>query len=183
MEMTADDDRPVLSRPLKVDEIRDGASGEIAGTESELEAIAKMLDLVALDRLTFAYRLNRGGGGRLVLTGTLRASVTQTCVVSLEPVEANLEVPVEVEFWPAELVSPAARAATDPLGTGLADWPEVIREGRIDFGPVIYETLATALDPYPKREGASFDWAEGEGEGAESAGSGPFASLAALKRR
>ena len=183
MEMTEDDDRPVLSRPVKVDEIRDGASGEIAVTESELGSIGKMLGLVALDRLAFAYRLDRHGGGRLFLTGTLRASVTQTCVISLEPVEARLEVPVEVEFWPAELVPSAPRTATDPGGTGLADWPEVIRDGRIDLGPVIYETLATALDPYPKREGARFDWAEGEGEDGESAGTGPFAALAALKRR
>jgi hypothetical protein len=139
MEMTEDDDRPVLSRPLKVDEIRDGASGEIAVTEPELGSIAKMLDLVALDRLTFAYRLDRAGGGRLLLTGTLGASVTQTCVISLEPVEARLEVPVEAEFWPAELLPPAARNAADPGGTGLTDWPEVIRDGRIDLGPVIYE--------------------------------------------
>lgn len=183
MDMTEDDDRPVLSRPLKVDEIRDGASGEIAVNEPELGSIAEMLDLAALDRLTFAYRLDRRGGGRLFLSGTLRASVTQTCVVSLEPVEASLDVPVEMEFWPAELVPPAARNAADPGGTGLTDWPEVIRDGRIDLGPVIYETLATALDPYPKRQGASFDWAESEGKGGEGAESGPFASLAALKRR
>jgi uncharacterized metal-binding protein YceD (DUF177 family) len=183
MEMTEDDDRPVLSRQLKVDEIRDGATGEIAVTEPELGSIAKMLDLVALDRLTFAYRLDRRGGGRLFLTGTLGASVTQTCVISLEPVEARLEVPVEMEFWPAELVPTAAKNAADPEGTGLTDWPDVIRDGRIDLGPVIYETLATALDPYPKREGANLDWAGGEAKDGESAGSGHFASLAALKRR
>jgi uncharacterized metal-binding protein YceD (DUF177 family) len=181
--MTEDDDRPVLSRLLKVDEIRDGASGEIAVTEPELGSIAKMLDLVALDRLTFAYRLDRRGGGRLFLTGTVGASVTQTCVISLEPVEARLEVPVEMEFWPAGLVPTAAKNAADPGGTGLTDWPEIIRDGRIDLGPVIYETLATALDPYPKREGASLDWAEDEAKDGESAGSGHFASLAALKRR
>jgi hypothetical protein len=69
--MTEDAQPPILSRPLKVDEIRDGASGEIGVTGAELEAIAKMLDLVALDRLTFAYRIDRGAGGRLLLTGSL----------------------------------------------------------------------------------------------------------------
>ena len=104
--MTEDAQPPILSRPLKVDEIRDGASDEIAVTGAELVTVAKMLDLVALDRLTFAYRIDRGGGGRLVLTGTLNADAKQTCVVSLEPVEARLEVPVEMEFWPAELLRP-----------------------------------------------------------------------------
>ena len=181
--MTEDVERPILSRPLKVDEIRDGESGEIVVTESELEAVAKMLDLVALDRLTFAYRIGLGGGGRLLLTGTLRADATQTCVVSLDPIEARLEVPVEMEFWPAELIPQSERNAADHGGAGVLDWPEAINDGRIDLGPIIYETLATALDPYPRRPEASFDWPQGQGQEGESAGSGPFASLAALKRR
>jgi hypothetical protein len=181
--MTEDADPPILSRPLKVDELRDGASGEIVVTGAELATVAKMLDLVALDRLTFAYRIGHGGGGRLVLTGTLNADAKQTCVVSLEPVEARLEVPVEMEFWPAELLPRPERDAGDPGGGGIVDWPEAIRDGRIDLGPVVYETLATALDPYPRRPEARFDWPQGQGQEGEGAGSGPFASLAALKRR
>ena len=181
--MTEDVERPILSRPLKVDEIRDGASGKIVVTKSELEAVAKMLDLVALDRLTFAYRIDRGGSERLLLTGKLRADATQTCVVSLDPIEARLEVPVEMEFWPAELIPHSERNAGDHGGAGVLDWPEAIDDGRIDLGPVIYETLATALDPYPRRSEASFDWPQGQGQEGEGAGSGPFASLAALKRR
>ena len=50
------------------------------------------------------------------------------------------------------------------------------------LGPVAYETLATALDPYPKREGVSFDWSQGEPNQAQEGQSGPFAALAALKR-
>jgi hypothetical protein len=75
------------------------------------------------------------------------------------------------------------RNAADPGTSGLLDWPEAIVEGRIDLGPVIYESLATALDPYPKREGARFRWAEDEGKEAETAKTGPFAALAALKQR
>jgi hypothetical protein len=177
------EDGSILSRPLKVDEIRDGASGEVVVTAPELETVAKMLDLVALDRLAFAYRIARDGGGRLRLTGTLRADATQTCVVSLEPVAAHLEVPVEMEFWPEELVPQSERNAAECANAGALDWPEAIRDGRIDLGPVVYETLATALDPYPRRPEASFDWPQGQGQEGEGAGSGPFASLAALKRR
>jgi hypothetical protein len=181
--MTEDAQLPILSFPLKVDEIRDGASDEIAATGAELEAVGKMLDLVALDRLTFAYRIDHGGGGRLVLTGTLNADAKQTCVVSLEPVEARLEVPVDMEFWPAELLPRPERDASEPGGAGVLDWPEAIRDGKIDLGPIIYETLATALDPYPRRPEARFDWPQGERLEGEDAGTGPFASLAALKRR
>ncbi|MGE3528726.1 MAG: DUF177 domain-containing protein [Methyloceanibacter sp.] len=181
--MTEDVACPILSRPLKVDEIRDGVSGEIAATSAELEAVAKMLDLVALDRLTFTYRLSRGAGGRLSLTGTLRADATQTCVVSLEPVAARLEVPVEMEFWPAELLPRGEPNPDDHASARVLDWPEAIREGKIDLGPVVYETLATALDPYPRHPEARFDWPQTPAAEGEGAGSGPFASLAALKRR
>lgn len=181
--MNSEADRAVLSRTVRVDDIRDGASGEIAVTKAEMDAIAGMLDLVALEGLTFNYRLDHGGGGRVHLTGRLHANVTQTCVVSLDPVEANLDVPVEVEFWPVSLIDELERSTEEPGNPGLLDWPEAVVDGRIDLGPVIYETVATALEPYPKREGVSFDWSQGPSEEAGSAKSGPFAALAALKRR
>jgi len=181
--MNSEADRAVLSRTVRVDDIRGGASGEIAVTKAEMDAIAGMLDLVALEGLTFNYRLDHGGGGRVHLTGRLHANVTQTCVVSLDPVEANLDVPVEVEFWPVSLIDELKRSTEEPGNLGLLDWPEAVVDGRIDLGPVIYETLATALEPYPKREGISFDWSQGPSEEAGSAKSGPFAALAALKQR
>ncbi len=181
--MTEDFDRPVLSRPLKVDEIKDGASAEIAASDAELDAITKMLDLVAFERLTFAYRFDHRGGGRLRLTGTLRGVATQTCVISLDPVEAALEVPVEQEFWPATLIAQLEQNTAESDGAGLLDWPEPIIDATIDLGPVIYESLATALDPYPRREGASFGWPQDPEDEVKSTRSGPFAALAALKRR
>jgi hypothetical protein len=45
----------------------------------------------------------------------------------------------------------------------------------------MYETLATALDPYPKRPDASFDWSQASPPAAGEARTGPFAALAALK--
>jgi uncharacterized metal-binding protein YceD (DUF177 family) len=181
--MTNDSDTPVLSRPLKIDEIRDGSNGKTEATEAELAAIARMLELVALKRLALSYRVDRAGTGRLRLTGRLQADVSQTCVVSLEPVETQLEVPVEVEFWPAALVEELDRNAEDGGSQGLLDWPEPVVDGQIDLGPVMYETLATALDPYPKRPGASFDWSQGAPAAAGEGRSGPFAALAALKAR
>jgi uncharacterized protein len=112
--MSHDTDRPPLSRLLRVDEIRDGAHGEIEATQPELAAIAKLLDLRRVKELSFAYRLSHGGGERLRLEGRLTAAVTQTCVVSLEPVEASLDVPVEAEFWPVSLIDQLEQSAEDP---------------------------------------------------------------------
>ena len=182
--MTNEADRAVLARPLKVDEIKDGTTGEIAATKTEMDAIARLLQLVALKRLALSYRFDHRGAGRLRLTGQLQADVTQTCVVSLDPVESSLDIPLELEFWPASMVAELERnAGEEPASQGLLDWPEPVVDGRIDLGPVIYETLATALDPYPKRAGASFDWSQAGPDQAGEGPSGPFAALAALKRR
>lgn len=181
--MTRDDGRAPLVRLLKVDEIADGETGEIAATPAELGSIARLLDLAALDAMALSYRLTRGGEGRVHLSGRLTAQVTQACVVSLEPVAASIDVPVEVDFWPAPLFEALEHSAGEPGHTGLLDWPEPIVDGKIDLGSILYETLATTLDPYPKREGASFQWPQGAPQPPQPAKTGPFAALAALKRR
>jgi uncharacterized metal-binding protein YceD (DUF177 family) len=172
-----------LKRQVRVDGIRDGDEGVIEATRAECQAIAAMLDLIALDRLTFTYRLGRHAGGRITLDGTLKAAVTQSCVLSLEPVEAVLDVPVSLEFWPQPLIEELDRQAEDKAHP-LREWPEPIVDGRIDLGFVIYETFATALDPYPKRAGASLPGPAGESQSAgEAEPKGPFAALAQLKPR
>ena len=173
---------PPLSRTLRVDELKEGEEGTIEVNRAERETIAALLDLRALDRLTIVFRLNRRGQGRLALQGSLAAAVTQTCVVSLEPVESTLEVPVEVEFWPIPMVDDLAVSLDEAASHGTLDWPEPIIDSKIDLGPVIYETLATGLDPYPKREGVSFEWAEpGPESGPEEKPESPFAALKRLK--
>jgi len=113
----------------------------------------------------------------------VKAAVTQTCVISLDAVESALDVAVEVEFWPVALIEERQSGAEEPGSHGPIDWPEPIADGKIDLGPVIYETLATALDPYPKREGASFQWSQGAAPDQRGeVRRGPFAALAKLKR-
>jgi uncharacterized metal-binding protein YceD (DUF177 family) len=182
--MNAEAGPPPLVRTIRVDELKEGEKRLIETAPAERAAIAALLDLVALDRLSFSGRLFPRGQGRLVMRGTLLAAMTQTCVVSLEPVPGTIEVPVEIEFWPLSQIEERAASLEEAASQGTLDWPEPILEGKIDLGRVVYETLATALDPYPKRQGASFAWGETEadasGEGKEP---GPFAALARLKPR
>jgi uncharacterized metal-binding protein YceD (DUF177 family) len=180
--MNQDADALPLSRTLRIADLEEKAEHRIEATLAERADIARRLELVRLDSLTFDYRLRRGAGGRIHLSGQLKALVVQTCVVSLEPVEAVIDVPVEAEFWPAPLIEELEEKAGDPGQSGLLEWPDAITDGMIDLGPVVYETLATSLDPYPKRPGASFEWSQGESEG-EAPESGPFAALAKLKKR
>jgi uncharacterized metal-binding protein YceD (DUF177 family) len=168
---------PLIERYVKVADLKEGEEGLITATPAECRAIAKMLDLIALERLALTYRLRPEGGGRVGLTGTVAARMTQTCVVSLEPIEAHLEVPVELEFWPPAAID---REAEDK-DHALRDWPEPIIDGKIDLGTVLYETLATALEPNPRREGAQLEWQTSPESEREP--EGPFAALSRLKPR
>ena len=179
--MHSDTDGLPIERSLKADEINDGESGEVIATAAESQAIAKLLDLVRLDGLSLNYRFKLGGGGRLHLSGRLKADLTQTCVVTLDPLDTKIDVPVEIEFWPEALLE-APKDGDDAASVVGLDAPEPIVGGRIDLGRVAYEALATSLDPYPKREGVSFDWPQEEAEKAQDAKTGPFAALATLKR-
>ena len=75
----------------------------------------------------------------------------QSCVVTLEPVPAHLEVDLDMSYS-AAAVGPAV-AELDPLGhaTRRASPPE------IDLGEAVARQLAIALDPYPRAPGASLE--------------------------
>jgi uncharacterized metal-binding protein YceD (DUF177 family) len=174
---------PPLSRILHTDEIGDCEEVTLTATETERKAIAALLGQVSLSSLSFAGKLRREGDARFLLRGTLRSSLTQTCVISLEPVESEIEVPVEIEFWPEERLEAFGERLDEVEGQGLLEWPEPIVDGQIDLGPLIYEVLATSIDPYPRRKDARLDW---EGRGSDpgaSAPKGPFAALEKLKNR
>lgn len=169
-----------LTRRIRLVDVADGVEKEITLDETERTAILGLLDLKGLENLAFTYKLRQGGGRRIHLSGRLRADVVQTCVVTLDPVPAAIDVPVEADFWPVEKIAALQERADDPAQTGEVDWPEPIEGDAIDLGPLVYETLATSLDPYPKKPGAQFEWSEGEPNG-EAGENGPFAALKGLK--
>lgn len=177
-----DEAPPPLSRIVRVDDIAGGKTCIVEASKNEKEAIAALLGLAALDRLYFEGAFNAEGQGGFLLTGTLTAKLTQACVVSLEPIETDLKTPVEIEFWPEARVERFAITADEAPSQESLDWPEPIVDGKIDLGRAVYETFATSIDPYPRREGASFAWGEaGEESGAETRPDSPFAALSRLK--
>lgn len=89
------------------------------------------------------------------VTGRVRASVTQECVVTLEPLGAQIDEEVEALFVPEG--SPLAKPGMDEgemfLSADGPDAPEPFDGERIDAGAVAEEFFALALDPYPRKAG------------------------------
>lgn len=151
-----------------------GLAAERRATPAARAEIAAALDLLACNRLETRYEVKPLSQGWYLLVGTLEADVTQSCVVTLEPVESHLVEPLEVEFRPG---LPAGVAEFDALE---ARDIEPLEGGAIPLGRIVYEHLASAIDPYPRKEGVVLEQPSGGSKDAEE-GANPFAILKQLK--
>jgi len=146
-------------------------------TPSERAAVAQTLDLVSCEEIEARYAIRATGAGRYTMSGKIIARLTQTCVVTLDPVAQEIEDGIEVEFWPVGSLPGVGDAEAEVLA--IPD-VEPIEHGTIETGRIIFETLAAALDPYPRKPGARFEW-EDQASAGDAGASGPFAGLKELK--
>jgi uncharacterized metal-binding protein YceD (DUF177 family) len=161
---------------VDVEDIPDvGLHVEIDAPEAVRAALRALTNLRELPRLSAVFDLARQGAGVRV-AGRVSARVGQTCVVTLEPVESDLEESVDLVFAPA--LAESAKAGTVELGTQDEDSPEPLVGGKLDLGAIATEFLLLGIDPYPRKAGAEFAPVK-----ADDGGARPFAALEALKKR
>jgi hypothetical protein len=156
-----------------------GLTRQREAAPDELASIAGTLDLIACNSLRADYTITPGVDGRYRLSGRLRTEVIQACVVTLEPIVNSIEESFDVTFWPQEDIPTPVSGAVD-----LDDEPEPepIVAGQLAVGRVVFESLAAAIDPFPRKPGASLDRQETAPPGAsESRPESPFAVLANIK--
>ena len=156
----------------------EGLHYEIEAGEGERRSIAGLAGLRELPRLGASFDLAHAGAGRVHVTGRIKASVGQTCVVTLEPLTNDVDEAVDVMFAPPTRVTTAAPVAQDGGDQPDTEPPEPIVNGEIDLGALAAEFLVLALDPYPRKEGAVFEPVIAPTDPADH----PFAALAALKK-
>jgi uncharacterized metal-binding protein YceD (DUF177 family) len=162
---------------VRVDQVPEtGRHVALAASEADRAAVAKAAEVDAVEALSAAFDLTRRGREGLRATGTVRGTVRQTCVVSLEPLVNTVEEAIDVTFAPHE-----AEAGLEPdavLAVQGEDPPEPLVNGSIDLGALATEFLILGIDPYPRKPGVAFTPPPAEDD---SAGH-PFAALAALKK-
>lgn len=178
---------PEFSRPFAVDKLgQQAAVVDVEAKPAERQALARRFDLQTLDALSADLRLERACGGGLVrVTGRLQARGAQTCVVTLDPVPFTLDQEVGLVFAPASDVADQGEVVVEAEGE---DAPEPFVDGAIDLGEAMAQTLAVALDPYPRAPGASLERSEfgphgqnGTGEAEAATQESPFAALRRLR--
>ncbi|OYR08982.1 hypothetical protein CEV33_2704 [Brucella grignonensis] len=102
------------------------------------------------------FLLTRWKKNGVRLRGTINAEIVQSCVVTLEPIDATVSEEVDTIFVPEN--SRLAKIQLDESGELLldadgADIPETFVGDKIDIGAVAEEFFELALDPYPRKPG------------------------------
>jgi hypothetical protein len=168
----------IFSRKMKVGTVGTIAvERQIEANVAECAALAKEFDLPAIASLAGIFNLTStaGAGGVIEATLQLAAKVTQICVVSLEPFEANVAETARLRFIPATALREESDIAE--LDPETLEGPDELPYAgdMVDLGAALAEQLALALDPYPRKPGAELP------AGSSSGAPNPFAILAARK--
>jgi hypothetical protein len=165
------------SVPVKVDDVPEtGQRIKLSADETARQAIAALAGLRTLPRLAAVFDLTRAGGEGLHVTGEISATVGQSCVVTLDPIENEIVANVDLVF------APSAEANIDELsasgiGDGADGGPEALVDGGVDLGALATEFLLLGIDPYPRKPGVTFTASP-----MQEKGGGPFAALEMLKK-
>jgi|SRR6202162_3135465 hypothetical protein len=168
------------SVPVTVVQIPDtGLHRDIEADGAAREAMAEVAGLREILSARASLDVTPERGGRVHVTGHVRARIGQTCVVTLDPIENEIDEPIDLIFAPPEqipdlsdLVDEAAESETE-----IPDPPEPIINGVIDLGRLATDALFLAVDPYPRRPDAVFDPPVETADPMDH----PFAALKALR--
>jgi hypothetical protein len=168
------------SVPVVVAQIPDtGLHRDIEAGPATRAAMAEVANLRDIVSASASLDVTPRGGGRFQVTGRVRARIGQTCVVTLDPIENDIDEAIDLIFAPPEqipelsdLVDEAAESDDE-----IPDPPEPIERGIIDLGRVATDALFLGIDPYPRRPDAVFE----APVVAEDPEDHPFAALKALQ--
>lgn len=128
--------------------------------ESELEGLAKLWKVLTVEGLKAELKISRWKRDGVRVRGTVKAKIVQECVVSLDPVESEIDEEFDQLFVPdgSKLalipVQPSGEMVLDPNGDDL---PETFVGDTIDAGSVVTEFAAMGIDPYPRKPGLDFE--------------------------
>jgi len=149
----------------------------IEADAGERAALARRFGLVSLDRLTATFAIRRDAAA-IIARGHVSASAVQSCTVTGNPLPASVREDVTLRF-----VEPASASGGEDeveLSQDALDTIE-IEGGGVDLGEAAAETMALALDPFPRSPDAAAVLKEAGVISEEEAGA--FGALAGLKAK
>jgi uncharacterized metal-binding protein YceD (DUF177 family) len=152
---------------------------EINFSDRELVAIADILSSIAVKKMRIMGKISPSNAKDWVLTATVGATVTQACVVTLDPVQTRIDSPVIRTFvadYPSFADETVTKMTIDETTEPLID--------EIDLTTIAIEAVALALPDYPRSQDAELETSIFSAPGItpmRDDDTKPFASLASLK--
>ena len=156
-----------------------GDTVHFAADAEQRAAIARWSGVVSVEKLDARVEIRKISSTRFGLIFHLLADVTQSCVVSLEPVASHMERNFEREL---HFTGPVRHKAPESepelvLDSDPEEGPEEITSLHYDLAVPVLEEYALSLEPYPRRPGVEFAVKTDPEAPPES----PFAVLKGLK--
>ncbi|HUJ47014.1 MAG TPA: DUF177 domain-containing protein [Rhizomicrobium sp.] len=157
-----------------------GQAGEevtLVANAGQRARLAEWAGLEAVDHFEAVVNLKRLSRSRFGYQASVKADITQSCVVTLEPVRSHLSFEFSRELHLAHAV-PKGWAEEVAPAPADDEGPEEIESTHFDVAAPVLEEFALAIDPYPRAAGVVFK-PQAEAEERES----PFAALKGLKKQ
>ena len=115
----------------------------------------------------------------------MRGKIVQACVLTLDPVNQELDDAFRVVFK-KDLADERDPESGEAVLSAHADSPEPLSGNLLDVGEIVAEQLSLMADPYPRRPGAKLEDVLPRPRGGGRKGPAeqrrhPFAGLAALR--
>ncbi len=132
----------------------------LKANEPERAGLALIWDVNAVKALEAELHVARWKKDGVRLKGEVRATIVQSCVVTLEPVESEIIETIDQVYVPEgsklarHIFNENGEMVLDPEGK---DIPETFSGDSIDAGALVCEFVALAIDPYPRKPGVAFE--------------------------
>lgn len=174
---------------VNIDDLKPGENTmSLSPDEEAKKRLAQRLGIVSLDSLKADVVIsNEKGASAYHVRGQIEADITQSCVVSLEPVKNHIQDNFEAWYADPEGAISIAKARHEKLtekGHGEQpildeqDDPEPLVNGSIDLGELITQYLSLGIDPYPHAEGVEYEVQDDKKTvEPDAVGKNPFAAL------
>ncbi|SLN65086.1 hypothetical protein AQS8620_03000 [Aquimixticola soesokkakensis] len=157
-------------------------SFEITPDAAQSAQIARELDILGARKIRFAGTLSPVGRSDWRLLGTIGATVTQPCGVTLAPVTTRIDESLERNYL-AELREDPEADTPEEIEIPEDDTAEAL-PATLDLAAVAIEALALALPPFPRAPDADLGEAVFTEPGKDAMtdeATKPFAGLASLR--
>lgn len=155
-----------------------GLHRELEANAAARDAMAALAGLRDVSSAQASLDVTPIHDGRVHVVGRVRARIGQVCVVTLDPVDNEIDEAIDLIFAPASQIRELAESVDDNQEEGeVPDPPEPIIDGMIDLGRLATDALFLGIDPYPRKSGVVFEPPNVPPDPEDH----PFAALKALK--